>query len=299
MRTTRLFILALFISSTWALAAEPQALTQQEQNKVQELAGEMSSQGIPQGQAESMLRLMYQNRYQEQNIIQAQQTVQEAAEEDLPTEPLMNKAMEGMAKQVPEDQVIAAMETVRNRYRYAYRLARTVSDEKKANGPVTKAIADCLAAGMSDEEMDTIMTRLQTRTRLQTKDQAEELAVQTMLTVRTMMRLGANAADTTNTVCQRLQQHYSAQQMAQLRHRFSEETENTPARQLARQYAGSSGPGAGSGGNNSGGNGSGGNGSGGNGSGGGSGSGGSGSGGNGSGGNGSGGGGGNGGGGRR
>ncbi|MFT5698419.1 MAG: hypothetical protein ACI8ZB_001274 [Desulforhopalus sp.] len=288
MKTTRLLIMAIFVMSTGAHAALSETLTLQEQNNVRQRAQEMSGQGVPEEQAQKMLSLMHQNRYQEENIVRAQQAVINAALDDMPTEPLMNKAMEGMAKDVPEEKVIAAMETVRNRYRHAYQLARSLSNDPKINGPMAETIADCLAAGMMDQEMDVIMDRLRGRTRQQTKKQADDLSLQTMRTVRSMVRLGANPGDTTNTVCERLQSGYIGRQMEQFRYRFTNEAQHTPAQQLAHQYARSIGQGSGAGGNNSGGNGSDGNGSGGNGSGG-NGSGGNGSGGNGSGGNGSGG----------
>ncbi len=248
MKTTRLLIIAIFVMSTWAHAAEPEALTQQEQNNIRQRTQEMNVLGISEEQAEKMLSLMHQNRYQEENIVRAQQTVVNAAHENLPTEPVMNKAREGMAKNVPEEQVIAAMEKVRNRYRHAYQLSRSLSDDKKANGPMAEALADSLAAGMTDQEMDKIMDRLRVQTRQQTKNQAEDLSLQTMLTVRTMARLGAHPADTADTVCQGLQQGYTGRQMEQFRYRFTNEAQNTPGQQLAHQYARSIGQGSGSGG---------------------------------------------------
>ena len=252
MKTTRLLIIAFFIMSTWAHAAQPQALTEQEKKTVRQLTQEMSAQDVPEEQAQKMLSLMHQYSYQEQNIVRAQKTVLNAAREDLPTVPVMNKAMEGMAKQVPQEQVVAAMETVRNRYSYAYRLTRSLSDDKKANGPMAQAIVDSLAAGMADQEMDMIAARLKTQTRQQTRNQADDLSLQTMLTVRSMMRLGANPADASDTVCQALQHQYTAQHMEQMRYRFSDEAQNIAAKQLAHQYAGSIEKGESPGGNRSG-----------------------------------------------
>jgi hypothetical protein len=57
-----------------------------------------------------MLTQMVQNRYQKQNIIRAQQIVADTAKAGLPTEPVMSKAMEGMAKHASQNQVILAME---------------------------------------------------------------------------------------------------------------------------------------------------------------------------------------------
>ena len=251
MKTTRLFLVAFFIMSTWAHAAQPQVLAQLEQKSIRQLTQEMGAEGVPEEQAEKMLSLMRQNSYKEQNLVRAQQTVLRAAEENIPTEPVMNKAMEGMAKQVPQEQVIGAMETVRNRYSYAYRLARSLTDDKRVIKPMAETIADCLAAGMTKQEMDKVVAQVRTQTRQQTKNQAADLSLQTALTVRSMVRLGASPADTANTVGQALQQQFTAQNMEQLRNRFADETRNTSARQLAHQYAGSIGKSDGSGKNRS------------------------------------------------
>lgn len=284
MKSTYLFLVAVLVFSTWGYADEPPPLSTQAQERVRQLTQEMNSQGIPEAQAQRMFTLMHQQRYQERNIVRAQQTIQNAAREDLPTEPLMSKAMEGMAKQVPEEQVIAAMERVRERYSYSYRQARSLSADRKTIEPVAEAIADSLAAGMTDREMDMIMTQLQVRTRQQARNQADDLSLQTMQTVRSMVRLGGKSTDVSDTVCQALQNRYTARNMEQLRHRFADEAQQTGPSQVAHQNAQSFGRandsggkgsgGSGSGGGDAGGSGSGGSDSGGNGSGGGNGGGG-------------------------
>jgi len=274
MKSTYVFFIVVLVFSTWVYADEPPPLSTQAQERVRQLTREMNSQGIPEAQAQRMFTLMHQQRYQEQNIVRAQQTIQNAAQEDLPTEPLMSKAMEGMAKQVPEEQVIAAIERVRERYRYSYRQARSLSADRKTIGPVAEAIADSLAAGMTDQEMDRIMTQLQVRTRQQTRNQADDLSMQTMQTVRSMVRLGGKSTDVSDTVCQALQNRYTSRNMEQLRHRFADEAQQTGPSQVSHQYAQSFGRANDAGGKDSGGSGSGGSGSGGSGSGGGNGGGG-------------------------
>ena len=81
-------------------------------------------------------------------MVRARQVVMDAARAGLPTEPVMSKAMEGMAKQAEEQQIIAAMEIVRNRYAYAEQMARSLATEKKSVEAMGRAIADSLAAGM-------------------------------------------------------------------------------------------------------------------------------------------------------
>jgi uncharacterized membrane protein YgcG len=280
MKTIRLFIIAFFTLSTLAHAAENQSLSQQAQENVRQMTQEMSALGIPEVKAQKMLMRMHQNRFQHQNIVRAQQAVMDAAKEGLPTEPIINKAMEGMVKQAKEQQVIKAMEAVRSRHEYAYRIAKSLANDKKTTETMAGAIADGLAAGMAVQDMDRIAAQLKVQTRQQTKNQADNLSLQTMQTVRTMARLGSMTTDVSDTIHQALQHQYTSRQMEQLRHNFSHDAQQTSARQLARQYAGSIGKDSNPGNSNDGGSssgGSGGSGSGGNGGSGGSGGGGGGS----------------------
>lgn len=244
MKTIRLFIIALiFTLSGLAHGAENQSLSLQDQENIQQMTQEMSALGIPEVQAEKMLTSMHQNRFQRQNMVRAQQAVMAAAKEGLPTEPIMNKAMEGMVKKAEEQQVISAMEAVRSRHEYAYRTARSFANNKKSVEIMAKAIADSAAAGMPVQDMDRIAAQLQSQTRQQTRNQAENLSLQTMQTVRTMARLGAISTDVSDTVSLALQHQYTARQMEQLRHTFSRDTQQTAAKQLANQYARSIGKG--------------------------------------------------------
>jgi uncharacterized membrane protein YgcG len=236
MKIIRLFILILFTVSNWAHAADDQTISNQAQENIQQMTQQMSGLGIPEAKAQKMLTRMHQNNFQQQNMVRAQQTVMDAAKEGLPTEPIMNKAMEGMVKQAKEQQILKAMETVRSRHQYAYRMARSLSNDKKTTEIMARAIADCLTAGMPVQDMKRIAAQLQTRQ--QTKNQAKDLSLQTMQTVRTMARLGAMPTDVSDTVCLALQHQYTSQQMKELRHNFASGTQQTSARQLAHQYAG-------------------------------------------------------------
>jgi len=287
MKKTILIISILFCFTSLAFADQSEGLSQQAMESVEQQTREMSALGIPEAQAQKMLTQMVQNRFQKQNRIRAQEVVMAAAKAGLPTEPVMSKAMEGMAKQAKEQQVIAAMETVRSRYAHANRLAKSLSDDKKSVDTMTKAVADSMAAGMKTEDMEAVMAQLQVQvqSRQQTRNKAEdvELAIQTMQTTRTMARLGVHSSDVSDTLCQALQNRYTHQEMKQLRHQIAKQAHQASAQQIASQHAGSIGKGGNTGNSGSGGSGSGGGGSGSGGGGSGSGGGGSGSGGGGSG----------------
>ena len=287
MKIIGLIMSVLFCLTSLVFADEPEGLSQQARESVEQQTREMSALGIPKAQAQKMLTLMNQNRFEKQNIVRAQQVVMNTAKAELPTEPVMSKAIEGMAKQAKEQEVIAAMETVRSRYAHANRLAKSLSDDKQSIDTMTKAAADSLAAGMKTEDMETVVAQLQvqTRTRQQTRNKTEDdkLAIQTMQTTRTMARLGVHSSEVSDTLCQALQNRYTHQEMKQMRHQIAKQSNQASARQTASRHAGSIGKGGNSGNSGSAGSGSGGSGSGSGGSGSGSGGSGSGSGGSGSG----------------
>jgi len=250
----RLNILAFLCISTWAFAADEPGLSLSVQEEVQQMTQEMSALGIPEAKAQKMLTLMHQNRFQHLNIVRAQQTVMNAAKEGIPTEPIMNKALEGMVKRAQQQQVIVAMEKVRNRHQYAHRTAKSLAKDKKTADSVAEAVSDSLAAGMTTGDMDRIMAQLHIQNRQQTNNQAEELSLQTMQTVRTMARLGATNTAVTEVVNQALQHQYTSRQMQQMRNKFARDAQQTSASQLAHQYAGSISNGDSPGNSNGGGN---------------------------------------------
>jgi hypothetical protein len=251
-RTWLIVFIVLFFNAT-AIAGESEGLSQQAMESVALQAREMSELGIPEAQAKKMLTQMVQNRFEKQNRIRAQQVVMDTAKAGLPTEPVMSKAMEGMAKQARQQQVIAAMETVQNRYARANRYARSLSENPKSIGTLTTAMADSMAAGMTVQDMDAVMSQLQVqvRSRQQTKNKVEndQLAIQSMQTVRTMARLGIPSPDVSDTVCQALQNQYTHQEMKQLRHQIATHASQQTPQQIANKHAGSIGKGDNAGGN--------------------------------------------------
>ena len=197
----------------------------------------MINAGIPSDDAIKMTRMMIQNRFQQRNTLRAQQIVMDTAKKNLPIEPVMNKAFEGMAKNAHENQVIQAMVKTRNRYSYAYRHAREFTNKRGRTGNIGNAIAKGLAAGMTEKDIERTTERLRQRTRQMTRTRAEMLAKESFLALRTMARLGVSSKMAANTVCQALQHQYSAKEMKQMHNSFMTCSMSTDPAKLAYQYA--------------------------------------------------------------
>ena len=143
------------------------------------------------------------------------------------------------------------METVRNRYAHAQQAAKSLSKNKKSIETLTTAMADSMAAGMTAQDMDAVKAQLQvqvqSRQQTRNKEADDQLAIQSMQTVRTMARLGVPSPDVSDTVCQALQNQYTHQEMKQLRHQIATHASQQTPQQIANKHAGSIGKGGGSG----------------------------------------------------
>ncbi|WP_054691205.1 hypothetical protein, partial [Desulfosarcina cetonica] len=247
MKRIILVTLMLVCFATLSLADEPQDLTPQAAAHIAQQTREMAALGIPEVPAREMLTRMAQNRFQQRNQVRAQQMVMEAAKAGLPTEPVMSKAMEGMAKQVGEARVLQAMEMVRTRYAAAHRMAAALPVDRARLKSVTQEVADSLAAGMQTADMNAVMAQLREHTRQQTRNQSTDMALQTMQTVRTMAQLGIPSAEVAETVETALRNRYTYREMMQLRIQMAKQIRFASPRQIAGQHASRIGKGTGSG----------------------------------------------------
>ena len=219
MKKSFLMAAALFCFTWTAFADDSQALSPQAMESLQQQVREMNALGIPEAQAMKMLTRMVQNGFQEETRILAQKVVEETAMAGLPTDPVISKALEGMAKKVREQNIIQAMEAVRNRYAYANEVAKSLSTDKKNADIMAHAIADSLAAGMQEKDMEAVSARLQILIRQQTRNRADNdsLAIQTMQTARTMTRMGMASFEVSDTLCRALQKNDGEGEINRLR----------------------------------------------------------------------------------
>ncbi|HSQ85965.1 MAG TPA: hypothetical protein VLM43_14730 [Desulfobacterales bacterium] len=135
----------------------------------------MVNAGIPVDDAVKVTRLMIENNYKNQNTIRAQNILIETVKENLPVKPVMNKAFEGIAKNVNQDLVVRAMEQTRQQYSYAYKHARQITQDKDQMHHIAKAIAEGLRAGIHNTDAVEVMNRIQNRTQQRTQVNMESL----------------------------------------------------------------------------------------------------------------------------
>ena len=237
MKKILLIILSIFFFASLAWGDEvDDGLSNMATEQIRIHTRAMINAGIPSDDAIKMTRMMIQNRFQQKNTLRAQQIVMDTAKKNLPIEPVMNKAFEGMAKNATENQVIQAMEKTRARYSYAYSHAREFTNKRGRTDNIGNAIAKGLAAGMTEKDIERTTERLRQRTRQMTRTRTEILAEESFLALRTMARLGVSSKMAADTVCQALQQQYSAKEMKQMHHSFMTRSMSTNPAKLAYQY---------------------------------------------------------------
>ena len=210
-------VVILFCTTiAWADAVDrelPETATEQVRNSTRQ----MLNQGFSTENVTSLTRQMLTNNFREQQVLQAQAILMNARRQGLPTEAMMSKAYEGLTKQVQDEAIVKAMAQVRSRYEFATKQARAVTNEKAKINRMAAVLAGGLAAGMHNGDAERIMQTLRERTRNMDQTHSEELAMQTFMTTQTMARLGMQSKSVGDSVCQALQQGYSAQEMHNMR----------------------------------------------------------------------------------
>lgn len=237
-------------------------LSQMATEQVVESTRQMIRAGIPEDAAVEMTRRMIQNRFRHENTIKAQKVVMNALNKGLPPEPIMNKAYEGMAKNVPDESIVKAMEKTQSRYAYAYRRAKEITPEKARVRDIGNAMAEAITAGMTRKDADRICDQLGDRIQDRSRDRDQDkdgdpdrdrdrdrihvgdLALASFQAARTMARLGVSSSNTGDLICEALQHRYSAQEMEQLQNTFKTQARHMASEKLARQYTLAIGEGA-------------------------------------------------------
>jgi hypothetical protein len=235
-------VLALFFGVSVAFADEvDEGLSSMASEQVRSCARQMIQLGVDSDHALKMTGNMLINQFREEQILSAQRMIMNASKEGLPVEPLMDKAYEGMTKRVQAEKILQAMEKVRSRYRHAHRRANGLTEEKDERRRIRKIIAQCLAAGLNDKEVETITYKLQERAQEMTKAEARDLAKESFMAARDMRRLGVTSMVATDVVWQALDhRRYDAKDMKAMRHSFIIHMRYTSlATNLARSYANS------------------------------------------------------------
>lgn len=110
--------------------------------------------GVDSEIAGEMTRVLLLNGFNDEQVLRAHAILIKAQRAGLPLQPIVNKAFEGIAKQVSQDTVLIAMDAVLSRYDFAYSRASELSTRSDQKSRLGQALAAGIAAGVSLEDTD-------------------------------------------------------------------------------------------------------------------------------------------------
>jgi hypothetical protein len=193
--------------------------------------------GLPLQGVVKLTRAMLQNKFNQQQVQLAHALMIEAQNSGIPVQPLINKAFEGMAKNVPPPLIVNAMETVQSRNAFAFQRAAQLSNDKSRTENLGRTLAAALVAGLSREDADKITKTVQQRAGSLNSDHAYSLALECYQTARDVSRLGVSSQSVTNMVTQALNKGFNSEDMRTMRSSFMTQAQHTEPQNLARGYS--------------------------------------------------------------
>ena len=158
MRVVCIAVLMVTLSAA-SLGAAEQTATQLNTQAMQMVAMGVSPEAAAQ----------LQNRFQEQQMVQVRNMIQAAKQQDLPVDAIVDKALEGIAKNIEARSIVNAMEQVRSRYAVARAEAVQMTQVQDRQRSMTRTMAHAMAAGMPPEDMAAIAAQGRTRQRTITR----------------------------------------------------------------------------------------------------------------------------------
>ena len=227
----------LFILAATASADEVEQRLSQLPPPVQERTREMIRAGVRTEDAVQLVQGMQTNRFQMEHMLKAQAIVLEAQDKGLPPMPVINKALEGMAKQVPPERTLQAMETVRSRYAFAYGQSSALTPEKKHAERLGNLLAESLAAGFSEQDASRMVSRLQEQSPNLSTEGLSQLADACLAMARDMSRFGVSSALTGQVIFGAITNGLSASAIASMHQSLLAQSQNQSAQSLAQGLA--------------------------------------------------------------
>jgi hypothetical protein len=193
--------------------------------------------GLPREDVVKLTRAMLQSKFDEQQVQLVHALMIEAKNSDMPVQPLMNKAFEGMAKGVDPSLILGAMQTVQSRNEFAYQLAARLTQNKTQAANLGQSLSSGLAAGLSKIDADKITEIVHQRAQSMKSDKAYSLALECFNTARDVSRLGVSSQAVTNMLSSALNKGFNHQEMHAMRSAFMTQAQQSQPQNLARSYS--------------------------------------------------------------
>jgi hypothetical protein len=192
--------------------------------------------GLEPASVVKLTHAMLQHNFDERQIQMAYTLMIEAHNSGLPVEPLINKAFEGMAKNVQPPLIVSALQTVESRDSFAIQRAAQLTDQKSRAQNLGRTLAAGLAAGLSRDDADKITEMVQQRAGSMNSNQAFSLALACYQTARDASRLGVSSQAVTGMVTTALAKGFNQEDMQALHNSFVTQARQSEPQNLARGF---------------------------------------------------------------
>ena len=225
----------LIVSTAFADTVE-QGLTQMPA-AVKERTRAVIQKGVPGEDAVQLVQAMVASRFQDEQILKAESILLDAQGRGLPTKPVINKAFEGMAKQVAPDRILQAMEAVKLRYGFSFERARAIAKNPEQVERLGSMLAESLAAGFKEQDASQVMGQIQERSQKMNQNQMDELAAACLAMARDMSRLGVSSDVSSQVISNALSNGLSAASIASMNQTLAAQAQSHSAQALAQGLA--------------------------------------------------------------
>ena len=230
--------LALFLTlASGAFAKEVERHLAEMTAQVKEGTREIINGGVRSEEAIQLVQGMQESRFSMDQILKAQEILLEARRKGLPARPVVNKAFEGMAKQIPPENTLRAMETVLARYEFAYGQARSLTRDKESSERLGNLLAESLAAGFSKHDASDTMRRFQEQSVKVGSEQSTRLAAAGLAMVRDMSRMGVSSDVSAQVISHALSQGYSAAEISGMHQSLVSQAQSLSPQSVAQGFA--------------------------------------------------------------
>lgn len=157
----RMQILPMVLSFTvLALVLVPGGASAQPPRTLRAAAEQAAAMGVPAAPVEELVRRWEERGYPATAGLAVLATITGAVREDLPASPLLQKAMEGLAKGVPPERIAAVVDQRAGTLREANQLLVTGAPDlmhAEANHRALQALADALFQGAARDDLERVV----------------------------------------------------------------------------------------------------------------------------------------------
>jgi len=229
------FVVFISISPSFAAEAD-EKLPNMAASELKTGISHMTRAGIDREAATRFTQVMLEYGFSLENARSAQEIVIRSHGQGLLVGPVMNKAYEGMAKGIEQENIIQAMNNVMARYGFASQQTGELTQREVQKKRIMEQIAECVAAGVSEYDAGRLVYQLKHRTQEMPKDEADNLAIETFRALKDIARLRVRSMKATDLAVEALKHHYGTREMTRMRQSFMKHARDTSPNTVADGY---------------------------------------------------------------